>query len=239
MNFDEVKDEEPFVLINEDLIVTHKHDENCHCDEEVVIEETKEEKKRLPKMYPVGLVHGTFIICQNEEGMYLVDEHAAEERINLEKIQKQMREENSVSMNLLIPITIELTNAEFIIINENLDVLRNLGIGIEIFGATSIIIKSHPSWIKTGYEESVLRRIVETVIKEEKNFDLEKFRESIAAMAACKMSVRANTNISLAEMQQIMDDLSKCDNPFNCAHGRPTIIHYPKYELEKLFKRVM
>ena len=118
-----------------------------------------------------------------------------------------------------------------------MDILKDLGIGIEIFGTTSIIIKSHPSWIKTGYEESVLRRIVETVIKEEKNFDLDKFRESIAAMAACKMSVRANTNISLAEMQQIMDDLAKCDNPFNCAHGRPTVIFYSNYELFKLFKR--
>ena len=188
-------------------------------------------------MYPVGLVHGTFIICQNEEGMYLIDEHAAEERINLEKILKQMKERSNLKTFLLVPITMELTSSEYIIIKENLEILNKLNIEIEDFGVNSIIIKSHPLWIKKDYEEVVLKRIVETIIKEERNFDIDKFTESIAAMAACKMSVRANTNITLAEMQQIVDDLSKCDNPFNCAHGRPTVIFYSNYELFKLFKR--
>lgn len=235
MNFDIVKDDEPYILINEDLIV--KNVEKCHCEEELTKGAVEQPKERLPKMYPVGLVHGTFIVCQNDDGMYLVDEHAAEERINLEKIQKQMKEKTNASISLLIPITMELTAPEFIIIKENMDILKNLNIIVEEFGVNSIVIKSHPAWIKTGYEEIVIKRIVETIIKEEKNFDINKFMEGIAAMAACKMSVRANTNISLAEMQQIMDDLTKCDNPFNCAHGRPTIIFYSNYELFKLFKR--
>lgn len=235
INFDIIKDDEPYILINEDLIV--KNEDKCHCNQEHCQDIDKQTKERLPKMYPVGLVHGTFIVCQNDDGMYLVDEHAAEERINLEKIQKQMKEKTNATISLLIPIIMELTTPEFIIIKENIEILRNLNISVEEFGVNSIVIKSHPTWIKTGYEEAIIRRIVETIIKEEKNFDIDKFMESIAAMAACKMSVRANTNIGLAEMQQIIDDLARCDNPFNCAHGRPTIIFYSNYELFKLFKR--
>lgn len=234
LNLDNVKDDEPYILINEDLIV--KKDTPCHCEEEIE-EVACNKKERLPKMYPVGLVHGTFIVCQNDEGMYLVDEHAAEERINLEKIQKEMKKRSDTSIALLLPITMELTTPEFIIIKENMNILKELNIEVEEFGVNSIVIKSHPVWIKSGYEEAILKRIIETIIKEEKNFNIDKFMESVAAMAACKMSVRANTNIGIAEMQQIMDDLAKCDNPFNCAHGRPTVIFYSNYELFKLFKR--
>ncbi|HPF83253.1 MAG TPA: DNA mismatch repair endonuclease MutL [Bacilli bacterium] len=233
LNFNEVKEDEPYVLINEDLIVKHDH---CDCEKEIVVEEEKEEQ-RFPKMYPVGLIHGTFIVCQNDTGMYLIDEHAAMERVNLEKIEKQMKQKKHDTIALLVPITMELTNAEYIILKQNMKALEELDIEVEEFGVNSIIIKSHPTWIKKDYEEVIIRRIIETIIKEESNFDIDKFLRSIMAMAACKMSVRANTNISLLEMQQIIDELAKCNNPFNCAHGRPTMIFYPNYELLKLFKR--
>ena len=235
-NFSEVKDEEPYVLINEDLIVK-KEEDICHHEEEKLTLKELDTNGRLPKMYPVGLVHGTFIICQNEDGMFLVDEHAAEERINLEKILKKMKEKTNEVTELLVPITMELTVGDFIILKENFDVLKELNIEIDEFGVNSVIIKGHPTWIKQGYEEVIIKRIIENVIKEEKNFDIDKFTESMAAMAACKMSIRANSNIGLVEMQTILDDLAKCDNPFNCAHGRPTIIFYSNYELCKMFKR--
>lgn len=234
LNLDTIKDEELYIPINDDLIINNKfqsEERNSYADPVI------EEKKRLPKMYPVGLVHGTFIVCQNDEGMYLIDEHAAEERINLENVLKHMKERSNKTVSLLFPIIMELTPSEFIILKENFQVLRDLNIGIEPFGVNSIIIKSHPLWIKEGYEDTILKEIIEIIIKEEKNFDIDKFTESVAAMAACKMSVRANTNISMAEMEEIIDNLSKCDNPFNCAHGRPTIIFYSNYELLKLFKR--
>ena len=230
LNFDDNKDEDQILLINEDLQV-----DDCCKDEEIIEEVIKEE--RFPKMYPVGLVHGTFIICESEDGMYLVDEHAAEERINLEKIEDYMKEKSKDTIPLLIPLTIELTGSESIILKEHMDVFKELNIDVEEFGVNSIIIKSHPVWIKRDYADVVLRRIVEEIIREEKNFDINIFLRSIMAMSACKMSVRANTNISMAEMEQIISDLGKCRNPFNCAHGRPTIIFYSNYELFKLFKR--
>ena len=231
LNFD-IKDDTPYTtLINEDLIVKKEEQEDV---EEIGV---VEEKKRFPKMYPVGIIHGTFIVCQSEDGMYLVDLHAAEERINLEKILKGMEDLSSNTIQMIVPITIELTSSEFIILKENMNVLKDLKIGVEEFGVNSIIIKSHPTWIKEGFEDIVLRKIIETVIREEKSFDIEKFNYSVAAMASCKMSVKANTNLTLLEMEQILNDLSLCDNPFNCAHGRPTIIFYSNYDLLKSFKR--
>ena len=196
-----------------------------------------EEQKRFPNLYPVGLVNGTYIVCQNELGMYLIDQHAAKERVNYELYKNKLGNPSSDTINLLIPITIELTSNEFIIIKENIEFLRNLNFQIEEFGISSIIVKSHPTWVPKNYEEEAIRKIIDILLTEEKNFSVEKFNESTAITLSCKLSIKANENISLKEMENLIDDLKKCDNPFNCPHGRPTIIHYSKYELEKLFKR--
>lgn len=196
-----------------------------------------EEKKRFPNLYPVGLVNGTYIVCQNELGMYLIDQHAAKERVNYELYKNKLGNPSNDVIHLLIPITIELTSNEFIIIKENMDFLIKLNFQIEEFGIGSIIIKSHPTWIPKNYEEEAIRKIIDILLTEEKNFSVEKFNENTAITLSCKLSIKANENISLKEMENLIDDLKKCDNPFNCPHGRPTIIHYSKYELEKLFKR--
>lgn len=220
--------EEPYILINEDLIVK----------KEVKLEEVIEEKKeRLPEIYPVGLVHGTYIICQNEQGMYMIDQHAAKERVNYEFYKRKLGNPSSDSIQLLFPITIELSNNEFIILKENFDVLKNMNFDIDEFGINSVIIKAHPVWLPKGYEEDAIRKIIEVVINKEKGFSIEKFNEKIATMLSCKLAIKANENITLLEMESLINDLRKCDNPFNCPHGRPTIIFYSKYDLEKLFKR--
>ena len=201
------------------------------------IKEEKEEDKRLPEIYPVGLVHGTYIICQNEEGMYLIDQHAAKERINYELFKEKLNNPNKESISMLLPETIEFTNNEYIVLKENFEFLRNMGFEIEEFGINSIIIKSHPIWLTKGFENEQIKRVIELVINKEKEFDLTKFNDHLAATLACKASIKANTDISLNEMETLINDLRKCHNPFNCPHGRPTIIYYSNYDLEKLFKR--
>ena len=193
--------------------------------------------ERMPAMYPVGLVHGTYIIAQNEIGMYLIDQHAAKERINYEIVKKAMGKPNKDSISMLIPLTLEFTTEETLIINANIDFIRDLNIGIEEFGINSFVIKKHPIWIPKGNENEALRKILELIISIEKDFNIEKFNERISTMMSCKMSIKANTNITLPEMQMLINDLRKCDNPFNCPHGRPTTITYSVAELEKLFKR--
>ncbi|MBR1376719.1 MAG: DNA mismatch repair endonuclease MutL [Bacilli bacterium] len=214
-------------VINDDLVV----------DEEITEIEDKLEEEKIPELYPIGLVWGTFIICQNELGMYLIDEHAAKERVNYEIFKEKINHPDHKMTSLLIPITIEYTNNEFIILKEHFDIIRNLGYEIEEFGGNTVIIKATPAWIKTGDEETIIRSIIDILIEEEKHFDIEKFNEHVCATTACKASIRANTNITIEEMEHLISDLRKCKNPFHCPHGRPTIICYTKEDLERQFKR--
>jgi DNA mismatch repair protein MutL len=214
---------EETILVNEDLIVS----------DEIKVEE----KKTLPELYPVGIVHGTYLICQNNEGMYLIDQHAAKERINYEIVKEKLGNPSNEKIDMLFPKTMEYTKAEFIILKENFDFIRSLNFDIEEFGMNTIVVKSHPVWLPEGNEIEAIKRIFELIISYEKNFNIEKFNENLATMMACKMSIKANTNLSLLEMKKLLEDLGKCNNPYNCPHGRPTIIFYSIYELEKLFKR--
>ena len=226
------ENEEPYVVINEDLIVKKEEPKE-------EISENKEEKQneRMPELYPVGLVHGTYIICQNEKGMYLIDQHAAKERINYEIFKKELGNPKKNKISMLFPLTLEFTNSEFIILKEHFDLLRDINIDIEEFGLNSVIIKAHPTWLPKGYEEQAIRKIIEVVLVTEKEFNIEKFNEKIAIMLSCKLAIKANMNLTLLEMETLINDLRKCDNPFNCPHGRPTTIFYTNYDLEKLFKR--
>lgn len=222
LNFDEPKNlDETEYFINEKLI------ENNNI----------EFKEKIPELYVVGLVHGTYIICQNEKGMYLIDQHAAKERVNYEQIKKKMGSLKSNSIDTLIPFTIEFPANEYIVLKENFNTLENLGFEIEEFGINSIRIKSHPSWLPSGFEENTTKKIIEIVLKEEKNFNLERFNDHMSAEISCKMSIKGNTNITPEEIENLIKDLRNCDNPFHCPHGRPVIITYTKEELEKQFKR--
>lgn len=194
-------------------------------------------KEKMPMMYPIGAVHGTYIICQNEDGMYLIDQHAAKERINYEVCLEKLTSLDNKNIQLLIPLTLEYSSNEFIVLKENLEFLRNMNFIIEPFGINSVVVKAHPTWIPKGNEVNAIKKVIELVIYKEKDFDIKKFNDHLAATMACKMSIKANEVITIDEMKYLVDDLRKCKNPFNCPHGRPTTIFYSTYDLEKLFKR--
>ena len=199
----------------------------------------KNEELKSLKLYPVGLALGTYIIAENDDGLYLLDQHAAYERINYERYMQKLKEKKVSKIGMLIPITIEFTSSEYNIIKSKLDILESIGIDAEDFGINTLVIKTHPSYLKEGYEEESIRKIIEIVINTDKDFDRVKFEEKIAITLACKMSIKANHHISMEEITYILDELVKCDNPYNCPHGRPTIIKFSIYDLEKMFKRVM
>ena len=209
--------------------------ENVSVKKEDVI---NEEIKAL-KLYPVGLVLGTYIVAQNEEGMYLIDQHAAQERINYEKYFKALKQNNYKTINMIIPIVIELSHSDFIFLKNNIIILQNIGIKIEEFGINSYKVISHPTWLKVGYEEEQIRKIIDLVILNKDKFDVNKFNEHVAITLACKTSIKGNMNISHVAQEELLDELVKTDNPYNCPHGRPTIITYKIYDLEKMFKRAM
>jgi len=221
-----------------EITETPKKYEEIKLDFNIVKEEAEEYyKEPFPELSYVGVVHGTYIICQNDKGMYMIDQHAAKERINYEKYKKLLGNPSNESISLLFPITIELPVNEYITLRENFDILENMNFEIEEFGINSVIIKRHPTWLPRGYEEEAVRKIIETVISYENKFDLEKFNESVATMMSCKLAIKANEFVSEEEIEELLKDLKMCDNPFNCPHGRPTIIFHSNYDLEKMFKR--
>ena len=199
--------------------------------------ENQEENKKLPELYPIGLALGTYIVCQNELGVYLIDQHAAKERINYEIVLYNLSHPNNNVMTPLIPINIELPLNEYLIIKQNIEILNKINIQVEEFGSSSFRVISHPTWINKGFEVQTIKHIFEMIVRDEKNFSLERFIDNVAKMVSCKMSIKGNTRINIEEMESLINDLRKCNNPFNCPHGRPTIIHFTIYELEKMFKR--
>ncbi len=214
-------------------------DFEVHETDSAAPEEAEPRKeRRLKKMHPVGLVHGTYIIAENEDGMFIIDQHAAAERINYEKTLQGILTKQPAVEKLLVPLAIELTKGEYIIIQKHLDLLEELHFEVENFGGNTLLFRSHPTWLPKGYEKEAIRKILDIIVGTE-DFDYAKFVDHTAATMACKMSIKANDHISLEDMEYLLDTLSQCDNPFTCPHGRPTIITYTKYELEKLFKRAM
>ena len=218
-------------------IINFNHQDEINDFEEDYIEEVSSPKNKLPELYPVGLALGTYIICENEKGVYLIDQHAAQERINYEKYSYYLSHPNQNSIKNLVPIIIELPTNEYFIIKKNIDIIRNMNIEIEEFGTNSYRITSHPTWFPRHNPDKVMRNIIDQIIKEEHNFNLAKFNDHLAATMACKASVKGNTRITIEDMESLINQLRNCENPFNCPHGRPTIIEFTIYELEKMFKR--
>ena len=201
--------------------------------EEIV--DVKTDYNRIKKMYPKTVLFKTYIVAENDDGMYLIDQHAAAERINFEKIMKKLKEE-PIIIDLLVPIKIELKTDEYILIKTHFDLLEKYGFIVDDFGFNTIIIRSHPDWIVEEKGEELIRKIVD-ILCDKGNFDFDQFIWRIAATTACRMSVMAGDYISQEEQEWILDNIRKCENPFTCPHGRPTIITYTRYELERLFKR--
>ncbi len=209
--------------------------DNINEEKEEQVESQKEESPRIKPMIPRGIVYSTYIIAENEDGMYIIDQHAAAERINYEKVLKSLKEK-VIPIDLLIPIKIELASNEFLIVRNHLDTLKEYGFVAEEFGMNTIIIRSHPNWIPDDIAEECIRKVVDIIISKE-NFDFDQFVWRMAATMACRMSVKANDYLSYDDQIWLLDTLRSCENPFTCPHGRPTIITYTKYDLEKLFKR--
>lgn len=220
----------------EETIVQTTMDFSSNKEDENIIK--NEEFKGL-KLYPVGQVHGTYIIAENEDGMFILDQHAAHERINYEMIKKRFQDDKPTYTDMLIPFSIELTASDFATFMENKQVLEDLGFKIEEFGINTIVIKSHPTWLTKNFENDNLKTIVDLVILNHKKFNKDRFLDKLAKMVSCKMSIKANEHLSKEQMEQLLNDLVKCDNPYNCCHGRPSIMKFTNYELEKMFKRVI
>lgn len=246
----EVSNSEEYVL-NDNLVVKEEYDkpvieESKMCFNmneessgyETVIDTLEEKSEKPSLLHPIGLAMGTYLFASDEECVYMIDIHAANERINYEKLLNALKESVVHKTSMLFPITIEFTKNEFMTIMEKKEFITNLGISFDEFGVNTIRVYEHPTYFREGYEEESLRRVFDLIVSIDKDFDRVKFNEQLAINLSCKMSVKANTFIGSLEQETLLKRLFECEFPYTCPHGRPTIIKYTKYELEKLFKRV-
>ena len=194
-------------------------------------------KKKLPKLSYIGQLFGTYLITQDENNLYIIDQHAANERINYEKILKDLKKDLAISYETLVPVRLTFTQSEAMIINEKMELINRLGIILEEFGSNTFTVREIPVWIKPKQEKEFVEEIL-THIMNDKKTEKYQFLDNIAKSLACKKSVRGNEYLSEMQVAYILEDLEKCDNPYTCPHGRPIIVKYSKYEIEKWFKRV-
>ncbi|MFW3515980.1 DNA mismatch repair endonuclease MutL [Staphylococcus caprae] len=199
---------------------------------------SKSPHRRVPYMEVVGQVHGTYIIAQNENGMFMIDQHAAQERIKYEYFREKIGEVTNEVQNLLIPLTFHFSKDEQMIIDQYQDELDRVGVHLEHFGGHDYIVNSYPVWFPKGDAEEIIKDMINLVL-EHKKVDVKKIREEVAIMMSCKKSIKANYYLKNNEMSDLIDQLREAEDPFTCPHGRPIIINFSNYELEKLFKRVM
>ncbi|SFA72783.1 MULTISPECIES: DNA mismatch repair endonuclease MutL [unclassified Bacillus (in: firmicutes)] len=214
-----------------------------------LVEENKEEMavfepeqpevpSRVPTLFPIGQMHGTYILAQNEKGLYIIDQHAAQERIKYEYFREKVGQVESELQEMLVPLTFEYSTDECLKIEEHKHELEKVGVYLEEFGMNSYIARAHPQWFPKGEEKEIIEDMIEQLLSM-KRVDLKKLREEAAIMMSCKASIKANHHLRNDEIQALLDELRRSSDPFTCPHGRPIIVHYSTYEMEKMFKRVM
>ncbi|WPC17917.1 DNA mismatch repair endonuclease MutL [Pediococcus inopinatus] len=199
--------------------------------------EQEAETKRFPILQYVGQMHGTFLFAESEEGLYILDQHAAQERINYEYYREEIGKVSTDSQSLLVPIVLDYATSDVLKIQEKEDVLASCGIQLESFGPNSFVVRQHPTWFKAGQEEDTVREMIDYVLNDSR-MTVAKFREKTAIMMSCKRAIKANHHLDDQQARQLIQDLAKTENPFNCPHGRPVLVHFSNSDMKKMFKRI-
>ncbi len=199
-------------------------------------EGAKPQNECLPSMQVIGQFHQSYILAQGEAGLYIIDQHAAQERYHFEVIKQQILSGNNDTQPMLIPISLEVDSRVKVRLNELNEAMSALGIQLEEFGNNALILRDLPTWMQQLNEEEFLQDLIDQWLKNE-DIDESKLRHLAIATMACHSSIRFHRSLTHAEMQQVIDDLGKCEQPFHCPHGRPTFICITDEQLTKQFLR--
>lgn len=226
------------VVLPEVVNLPTEYEDLDEVEVEVEVEPEESATSRVPMMYPIGQMHGTYIFAQNEQGLYIIDQHAAQERIKYEYFREKVGNVENELQELLVPYTFEYATNDYIKIVEYQEELEKVGVFFEEFGHNSFIVRAHPQWFPKGMEKEIIEEMIEQLLVMKK-VDIKKLREEAAIMMSCKASIKANQHLRQDEIVALLTDLRNSTDPFTCPHGRPIIIHYSTYEMEKMFKRVM
>jgi DNA mismatch repair protein MutL len=192
----------------------------------------------LASLKPLGQVRESFILAVNHEGLWIVDQHVAHERILFERILKQRAAQKVESQRLLMPLLLELTPAQQAVFSEISGELNQNGFEAEPFGARSIAIRVAPAGIDAPQIERMLHELLEQFAREDQSLNLEKIRARIAASIACHAAIKVNMPLEQNKMEWLLAELSKTECPMACPHGRPVVLRYSLKDIQKAFKRI-
>lgn len=199
--------------------------------------EQEQPKERFPMLEYFGQMHGTYLFAQSKDGLYIIDQHAAQERIKYEYFREKIGDVSDDLQELLVPFVLDYPNNDAIKLKEQTELLQEVGIYLEEFGPNSFIVRAHPTWYPAGQEESIIREMIDMLLITG-SVSVKKFREATAIMMSCKRSIKANHHLNEAQARVLLTDLAQCENPFNCPHGRPVLIHFNNGDMERMFKRI-
>ena len=202
-----------------------------------IIQDDDTKVRTLPDLKVLAQIFKTYILSEADNKLFLIDQHAAAERYNYEKLQREFIERKNYKKQMLIPLMFDFSVDEAAEVRNNLEKFEELGIVFEEFGDNSYVVREFPGWIEED-EEQMIKIIVEKVLRNN-NITFNELRNDAIAMASCKMSIKANQVLTDVEMNKVISDLYECKNPFTCPHGRPIITKMEKKDLEKMFKRIV
>jgi DNA mismatch repair protein MutL len=208
------------------------------CAPALEVREEEPTLSSLGTLKPLGQIRNSFILAVNEDGLWIVDQHVAHERVLFERVLKQRAAQKVESQRLLMPIVLELTPAQQAVFAEISDELQRNGFEAESFGARSVAVKVAPAGVEASAVERMLHELFDQFAREEQSLNLDKIRSRIAASIACHAAIKVNMPLEQNKMEWLLAELAKTDHPMSCPHGRPVVLRYSVKDIQKAFKRI-
>jgi len=208
------------------------------CAPALEVREEEPTLAALSTLRPLGQIRNSFILAVNEDGLWIVDQHVAHERVLFERVLKQRAALKVESQRLLMPIVLELSPAQQAVFAEIADELQHNGFEAEPFGARSVAVKVAPAGVDAAAVEKMLHELLDQISREEQSLNLEKIRGRIAASIACHAAIKVNMPLEQNKMEWLLTELAKTDHPMSCPHGRPVVLRYSVKDIQKAFKRI-
>ncbi|CAM4179112.1 DNA mismatch repair protein MutL [Streptococcus penaeicida] len=205
--------------------------------EQLVDKLENEEASTFPELDYFGQMHGTYLFAQGNQGLFIIDQHAAQERVKYEYYREKIGEVDSSLQQLLVPYLFEFSGADFLNLQEKMPLLNEVGIYLEPYGNNTFILREHPIWMKESEIESGVYEMCDMLLLTQE-VSIKTYRAELAIMMSCKKSIKANHTLDDYSARQLLLQLAQCKNPYNCPHGRPVLIHFSKADMEKMFRRI-
>ncbi|WP_088227670.1 DNA mismatch repair endonuclease MutL [Desulfosporosinus sp. FKB] len=224
-------------VFSEDREIPKNREEGTN--DSATMDKADNDSHSLSRFWPIGQLFNTYILATDSDVLLLIDQHAAHERINYERILAEVKARKQESQMLLIPIPLELTLQEEQMLIEQMWILREMGFVLEQFGNQTYLLRGVPVQTGSVPADELLRQFLEEILQKNTSPSFDQLLKEWIYLLACKESIRAKDCLSLLEMEQLISRLSQTENPYTCPHGRPTTIKITRAELEKRFYRVL